>query len=233
MLLQQGTLPQNAVRQPKLRRRLTDTLEEIVNVITHGAGLVISVALMPVFMYLAMRAGDMGVVVGVAVFSMTLIGCYAASTMYHSRRPGPRRDMWRRLDQSAVYLLIAGTYTPFALGALRGPWGYGLLAIAWLGAIAGIVAKVKLRIDKAAMETAIYLSMGWMVIIMIRPLLATIGWAGLAWIGAGGVFYTIGVMFLVNQKRLRFGHCIWHVAVLGGSVCHCIAVVNYGMMLPR
>lgn len=229
----QGTLPRNGTGQVKLRRRLTDTLEEIVNVVTHGAGLVASVALLPVFVMLAARGGDMGIVIGVTIFALTLIGAYAASTMYHSRRPGPLRDMWRRLDQSAVYLLIAGTYTPFALGALRGPWGYTLLAIVWLGAIAGIVAKVKLRIDKAAMETAIYLTMGWMVTVAVRPLLVTIGWQGLAWIAAGGIAYTVGVIFLVNQRRLRYGHCVWHVAVLGGSACHAIAVVNYGMMLPR
>ena len=133
---------------------------------------------------------------------LVVTGAYAASTMYHSRRPGPLRDMWRRLDQSAVYLLIAGTYTPFALGALRGPWGYTLLAIVWLGAIAGIVAKVKLRIDKAAMETAIYLTMGWMVTVAVRPLLVTIGWQGLAWIAAGGIAYTVGVIFLVNVPVL-------------------------------
>src|SRR5687767_12344623 len=182
-MLQQGTLPQSTVRPTKLRRRLTDTLEEIVNVITHGTGLAASVALFPVFVFLAARGGDTGVVIGVTIFAITLIGCYAASTMYHSRRPGPQRDMWRRLDQSSVYLLIAGTYTPFALGALRGPWGYSILAVVWTGALAGIIAKVKLRIDKAAMETAIYLTMGWMVMVAVRPLLGSIGWAGLAWIG--------------------------------------------------
>ena len=225
----QQTLPQNGIRPDKLRRRLTDTLEEIVNVATHGAGFVASVALLPVLVFMASRRGDMPIVIGVTIFALTLIGAYGASTMYHSRRPGPRRDLWRRLDQSAVYLLIAGTYTPFALGALRGPWGWSLMAVVWMGALAGIVAKVKLRIDKAAMETAIYLGMGWMVAIAIRPLLGTIGWQGLAWIGAGGVFYTLGVVFLVNQRRLRFGHCIWHVAVLAGSACHIIAVARYAL----
>jgi len=216
-----------------INRRLAIGLEELVNVATHGAGLLVSVALLPVFVMLASRNGDMGVVIGVTIFSITLIGCYAASTIYHACPPGPRRDTWRRLDQSAVYLLIAGTYTPFALGALRGPWGWGLLTFVWLGAIAGIVAKVKLRIDRASMETVIYLAMGWMVLIAIRPLLGTIGWSGLAWIAAGGIAYTIGVIFLVNQRRLRYGHCIWHVAVLGGSACHAIAVVNYGIALPQ
>ena len=228
-MLGQPTLQQSTPRETKLRRRLTDTIEEITNVVTHGAGLAASVALLPVLVFMATRSGDTPVVIGVAIFGLTLVAAYGASTMYHSRRPGPRRDIWRRLDQSAVYLLIAGTYTPFALGALRGPWGWSLLAIVWAAAITGIVVKVGLRIDKAAMETAIYLAMGWMVMVAVRPLLGTIGWAGLGWIGLGGVFYTVGVIFLVKQKRLRFGHCIWHFAVLAGSACHVIAVANYAL----
>ena len=216
-----------------IRDRLAITLEEFVNVVTHGAGLVASVVLFPVFVYLAARAGDAGVVVGATIFAVTLIGAYAASTVYHSCRPGPRRDLWRRLDQSAVYLLIAGTYTPFALGALRGPWGWSLLTIGWLAALVGIIAKVALRIDASALENVTYLAMGWMVVIATRPLLERIGWVGLAWILAGGVAYTIGTIFLVNQRRLRFGHCAWHIAVLGGSACHAIAVANYGLTLPR
>jgi hemolysin III len=231
--MSQATTPRHTAQQAKLRRRLTDTFEEIVNVATHGAGFAASVALLPVLVFMASREGDTSLVVGVTIFGLTLIGAYAASTMYHSRRPGPHRDLWRRLDQSAVYLLIAGTYTPFALGALRGTWGWTLLVLVWSGAIAGIVMKVKLRIDKAAMETAIYLGMGWMVMSAVRPLVSSIGWAGLGWIAAGGVFYTLGVVFLVNQKRLRFGHCIWHFAVLAGSACHVVAVANYGLRLPQ
>ena len=226
----EGTLSQPtqpAAPPKKLRRRLTDTLEEIVNVITHGTGFLVSVALLPVLVMFASQTGDTPVVVGVFIFGLTLIGAYGASTMYHSRRPGPNRILWRRLDQSAVYLLIAGTYTPFALGALRGPWGWGILAVSWTAAIIGIAAKVGFRIDKASIETATYLALGWMVIVAIKPLMATIGLAGLAWIGAGGVFYTVGVAFLVNQRKLRYGHCVWHVAVLGGSACHCVAVLNY------
>lgn len=227
------TIPQNSAPPTKLRRRLTDSLEEIVNVVTHGTGFAASVALLPVLVFLASQGGDTPIIIGVTIFGLTLIGAYAASTMYHSRRPGPHRDLWRRLDQSAVYLLIAGTYTPFALGALRGTWGWTLLVIIWIAAFVGILMKVKLRIDKAAMETAIYLGMGWGVMSAVKPLVSTIGWAGLGWIAAGGVFYTLGVAFLVNQKRLRYGHCIWHVAVLGGSACHVIAVVNYGLNLPQ
>lgn len=227
-MIGEGAVPQSSAQARKLRRRLTDSLTEIVNIITHGTGLVVSVALLPMLVYTAMsRSDDARVVAGVAIFGLAQIAVYAASTMYHSRRPGPLRDRWRRLDQSAVYMLIAGTYTPFALGALRGPVGWTLLIVAWAVALTGIVIKVGLRIDKAALETATYLGMGWMSIVIIKPLVATIGWSGLAWIGAGGVFYTLGVLFLVNQHKWRFGHCVWHVAVLGGSACHIVAVVNY------
>jgi hemolysin III len=223
---------QAPARPKKLRRRLTDTLEEIVNVVTHGAGLVASVALLPVFVFMAARAGDTPIVIGVAIFGLTLIGAYAASTMYHSRRPGPNRDLWRRLDQSAVYLLIAGTYTPFALGALRGPFGWLLLSVVWAAALTGIVIKAGLRIEAPKLETIAYLAMGWLVTAAAKPLIDRIGWAGMGWIMAGGVFYTLGVIFLVNQKKWRYGHNVWHLTVLGGSACHAIAVVNYGMTLP-
>lgn len=218
--------------QLRFRRRLTDTLEEIVNVATHGAGLVASVVLLPVLVLLASRAGDTPVVVGVTVFAMTLIGAYACSTMYHSRRPGPNRDLWRRLDQAAVYMLIAGTYTPFALGALRGPWGWTLLAVIWAAALTGVAIKVGFRIEAPTVETITYLAMGWMIVVAFRPLLERIGWAGFGWIAAGGIAYTIGTIFLVNQKKLRYGHCIWHLMVLSGSACHAIAVANYGVLLP-
>ena len=224
----QQVMPQKT----KLRRRLTDTLEEVVNVATHGAGLLASVVLLPVLVLSASRASDTAVTIGVLVFALTLIGAYAASTMYHSRRPGPNRDLWRRLDQSAVYLLIAGTYTPFALGALRGPLGFTLLAVVWTAAIVGIAMKVGRRVEAPTAETITYLAMGWLVMLAAKPLIASIGWAGIAWIAAGGVAYTVGVIFLVNQKRLRYGHCIWHLMVLGGSACHAIAVVNYGLRLP-
>lgn len=226
------TRPAAVTPQKKLRRRLTDTLEEIVNVVTHGAGLVASVALLPVLVFLATQGGDTPIVVGVFVFGLTLIGAYGASMMYHSRRPGPMRDMWRRLDQSAVYLLIAGTYTPFALGALRGPLGWILLTIVWIAAITGIVIKAGLRVEAPKLETIAYLAMGWLVTIAAKPLIERIGWAGMAWIMVGGVFYTLGVVFLVNQKKWRYGHNVWHFAVLCGSACHAIAVVNYGMTLP-
>lgn len=216
-----------------LDKRIAVTVEEIANVATHGLGLAASLSAFPLFVLLAARAGDPGIIVGVTVFGLTLVSAYAASTIYHALPSGPRKDLWRSLDQSAVYLLIAGTYTPFALGALRGPWGWTLLVTIWLAALAGIVVKVGLRLHAPRLENATYLGMGWLVIVASEPLVRSIGWAGLGWLLAGGVAYTIGTVFLVRQTRIRFGHCAWHVFVLGGSACHAIAVVNYGVTLPR
>jgi hemolysin III len=216
-----------------IRQRIAVTVEELANVATHGLGLVASLAALPVLVLLAARAGDPLVLVGVSIFGITLVSAYAASTIYHALPNGPRKSLWRSLDQSAVYLLIAGTYTPFALGALRGPVGYTLLGIMWLAAAAGIIAKAGLGIHAPRAENFIYLGMGWLVLVVTDPLLASIGWAGLSWLLGGGIAYSVGIIFLVGQSRVRFGHCAWHIFVLGGSACHAIAVANYGLVLPR
>jgi hemolysin III len=219
-----------AFRLDMIRWRVAITMEELANVATHGVGLVASLAALPILVLIAARAGDPGVVVGVSIFGATLVAAYAASTIYHVLPHGPAKALWRSLDQSAVYLLIAGTYTPFALGVLRGPWGWTLLATIWLIAIGGIVAKAGLGIHAPRAENVVYLSMGWLILVAVEPLLAAIGWAGLGWLLAGGVAYSLGTVFLVCQSRVRFGHCAWHVFVLGGSACHLIAVANYGVL---
>lgn len=212
--------------------RVAHTFEELANVATHGFGLAASLAALPLFILFAARGGDTAAIVGVTVFGATLIMAYAASTVYHMMPPGPRREHWRRMDQAAVYMLIAGTYTPFSLGALRGPLGWTLFGTAWLVAIIGIAVKVGLRVEAPRLENATYLGMGWLILLVAGPLVERIGWAGLAWILAGGVAYTVGIVFLVCQTRVRYGHCAWHVFVLGGSTCHAIAVINYGLILP-
>ena len=215
-----------------VRGRIAVTVEELANIATHGFGLLASLVAFPVLVMFAAGAGDAGVVVGVSIFSVTLVGAYAASTIYHAMPSGPRRVFWRRVDQAAVYLLIAGTYTPLALGALRGPWGWTLLTIVWLAAAVGITAKLGLRTEAPRLETITYLAMGWLAVFAIQPLLQRIGWAGFLWLLAGGVAYTIGSVFLVCQSRIRYGHCAWHVFVLGGSTCHAIAIVNYAVRMP-
>lgn len=211
------------------RSRITVTVEELANIATHGFGLLASLVAFPVLVLLAARAGDVGVVVGVSTFAATLVAAYAASTIYHSMPAGPRRVFWRRVDQAAVYLLIAGTYTPLALGVLRGPWGFALLAVVWAAAFVGIGAKLGLRTEAPTLETVTYLGMGWLVLVAIEPLLQRLGWTGFAWLLAGGLAYSVGTIFLVCQTRIRYGHCAWHVFVLGGSACHAVAIANYAL----
>lgn len=211
------------------RNRIAITLDELVNVATHGLGLVASLAAFPILVLLAARAGDAGAIVGVSIFAATLVLAYAASTVYHATPAGARKRYWRRIDQAAVYLLIAGTYTPLALGPLRGGWGWTLLAIVWVAAAVGIAAKLGLKTESPRVETVTYLAMGWLAIVAIQPLLQRIGWNGFLWLLAGGLAYSVGTVFLVCQSRMRFGHCAWHLFVLGGSACHAVAIANYAL----
>src|SRR5262245_33478710 len=178
--------------------------EELANVATHGFGLVASLAALPLFILLAMRDGDAWTVTGASVFGATLVGVYAASTIYHCTPAGPRREHWCRLDQAAVYLLIAGTYTPFTLGVLRGSMGRLLFAVIWCAAAIGVALRLRLRARRPWLENATYLTMGWLALLVIGPLLEHIGWTGVAWLVAGGVTYSLGVIFLCS--RIRFGH---------------------------
>jgi len=212
--------------------RTESPLEERLNVVTHATGLVASLAALPVLIDLAAARGDGWVVLGICVFGITLVSVYAASTMYHAVRPGARKDFWLRIDFAAIYLLIAGTYTPFMLGALRGPFGVTMLGLVWVAAAAGIAVKLRLGPRYPNLSTVAYLALGWLAVAAIGPMAQTICWEGLRWVFAGGVAYTLGVITLVCQHRLKFGHCAWHVFVLGGSACHVVAVI-YGIQLPR
>ena len=198
--------------------------EEIANSVTHGVALLASVAALPILVVMAVVRRDPWQVVGGAVFGATLILLYTASTLYHAL-PQPRaKRVFRVLDHSAIYLLIAGTYTPFALGALRGAWGWTLLAAVWTLAALGITAKATLGFRFPRLSTAIYLMMGWLGIIAVGPLVAQVGPAGVAWIVGGGLCYTAGVIFFA-WERLRYGHMVWHLFVTAGSVCHFCAVL--------
>lgn len=200
--------------------------EEIANSVTHGVGALASIAALPILMVVAVSRGDPWQVVGGAIFGATLIMLYVASTLYHAL-PHPRaKRVFRVLDHSAIYLLIAGTYTPFALGALRGPWGWALLGAVWTLAALGITAKATLGFRFPRLSTAVYVAMGWLALIAAQPLLAHVGVAGLMWLLAGGLCYTAGVVFFA-WERLRYGHMVWHLFVAAGSVCHFFAVLWY------
>jgi hemolysin III len=167
------------------------------------------------------------------VFGITLVCVYAASTMYHAMRPGPAKEMWLRFDYVAIYQLIAGTNTPFMLGPLRGPIGTTMLIIIWTGALVGIFAKLRLGSRYPNASTVAYLVLGWIGLIAAGPMLKAMGWEGMRWIVAGGIAYTLGTVPLTMQHRLRFGHCTWHLFVMGGSACHVVAAVAYGIRIPQ
>jgi hemolysin III len=209
-----------------MRGRQPSLGEEIASSVTHGVALLASIAALLLLIVVGVARGDAWQVVGGSIFGATLIVLYAASTLYHAL-PHPRaKHVFRILDHSAIYLLIAGTYTPFALGALRGPWGWSLLALVWALAVLGIIAKSTMGFRFPRLSTAIYLLMGWLSLVAIKPLATHLGPAGMAWLLAGGLAYTAGVVFFA-WERLRYSHMVWHLFVAAGSVCHFCAVLWY------
>jgi hemolysin III len=167
------------------------------------------------------------------VFAATLLLMYLASTLYHACPPGPtpclarRKHALRTLDHSAIYLLIAGTYTPFLLGPMRGPWGWSLFAAEWTLAAAGIAAKVRFGFRWPRLSTVVYVAMGWMAMIAAKPLFDLVGPRGFAWLLGGGLCYTAGVVFYATDWRYRYHHAVWHVFVAGGSACHVWAALHH------
>ena len=216
------------MQSPFLSDRDLSIGEEIANSITHGVGLVASIAALPILLLRARSSSDPSAVTGAVIFGVTLILLYATSTVYHALPLSRGKRFFRVLDHSAIYLLIAGTYTPFALGPLRGAWGWTLLAIIWTLALVGIGAKVLRGFGGSYVSTGIYLAMGWLIVIAIKPLVENIPRAGLFWIAAGGLAYTVGVAFYA-MRRVRYNHMIWHLFVAAGSVCHFIAVLGYAI----
>ena len=201
--------------------------EEIANSVTHGVALAASFVALPVLVLGALRGGDAWRVAGAAIFGVTLVLLYGASTLYHALPAGGGKRVFRVLDHAAIYLLIAGTYTPFTLGALRGAVGWTLLVTIWILAVLGVVAKSVYRFRYPRLSTALYLAMGWLIVLAFRPLLAHVAPAGLVLLAAGGVAYTGGVAFYATDHRLRYGHAIWHACVGAGSACHVFAILLY------
>lgn len=199
--------------------------ETIANSVTHGLGLALSLIALPVVVVEAARRSDSWAVAGAAIYGVSLVLLYAASTLYHSMPRSPLTTLLRLLDHSAIYLLIAGSYTPFALGPLRGPLGWFLLAAVWTMALLGIAAKARNGFGSKRLTISLYIAMGWLSILAVKPLFTTLGPAGFGWLLAGGLCYTGGVVFYATDHRVRYGHAIWHVFVLAGSACHFFAVL--------
>jgi hemolysin III len=200
--------------------------EEIASSVSHGVGVVAGLAAAPWLVLAGVRRDGAAGAVGASVFAATVVLLYLASTLYHALPAGRAKRVFRVLDHSAIYLLIAGTYTPFMLGAIRGPWGWALLGAVWTLAVAGIALKGAGGIRYPRLSTAVYIAMGWLAIVAIRPLWPMVPVAGWLWIFAGGVAYTAGVAFYA-ANRLRYGHFIWHLFVLAGTACHIVAVWRY------
>src|SRR5678816_2111918 len=195
--------------------------EEIANGITHGIGAAMAlVALLYMAIWVAMY-GDGWRIAGALVYGSTLFGLYLASTLYHSMRSPWIKAHFRRLDRAAIYLFIAGCYTPFSLVNLRGDWGLPLFGAIWALAVLGVVLEWRLGARFLVASTGLYLLMGWLSVAVAAPMLARVEPAGLAWLLGGGLSYTVGVGFFW-WTRLRFHHAIWHVFVLAGSLCHCL-----------
>ena len=220
-----------------VRGRPQSPAEEVANGVVHALGLAGAAVVGPLVVLGAVRrGGDPWQVVGAAVFAVTLILMYLASTVYHfypddlagaDPRRARRKARLRTLDHSAIYLLIAGSYTPFLLGPLRGAWGWGLLAAEWGLAAVGITAKVRWGFRWPRLSTWMYIGMGWLALVAIGPLVERVSGAGVAWLVASGLCYTAGVAFYATDWRVRYGHAVWHLFVAGGSACHAWAVLRF------
>lgn len=200
--------------------------EEIANSVSHGVALVAAIVGAP---FLILAARDLGAahIVASSVFAATMILLYLASTLYHAVRPGRAKRVLRILDHSAIYLFIAGSYTPFALGALGGPWGWSLFGVVWTLAAVGTLLKSFNRLSRPWLSTGLYLVMGWLVLIAAVPLVERVPLPGLVLLAAGGIAYTAGVAFYALDSRLRYGHAVWHGCVVAGTGCHFFAVLHY------
>jgi hemolysin III len=200
--------------------------EELANAITHGIGLLLSVACLSVGVVFAALRRDPWIVASVGIYGVMLCLLYLASTLYHAAQKPAAKRVWNVLDHSAIYLLIAGTYTPYTLGPLRerGGWGWALFGVVWALAALGIVYQALFIHRWRLLSTLAYVGMGWIAVIAVYPLLATIGWRGVLWIAAGGVCYTLGVIFYL-RKHIPYMHAVWHLFVLGGSILHFLGVL--------
>jgi len=200
--------------------------EEIANSLSHGVGLALAIAATPILIIAAIRYGSTWNVIGVSVFAASMMLLYSASTLYHALKHDKAKQFFRMMDHGAIFLLIAGTYTPFTLGILRGPWGWTLLVLIWTLAAVGLTMKAVFGSRFNKLSVVLYLLMGWLVVIAAPEVLRVMPLSGLAWIAAGGIAYTGGVGFYAAH-RVPYAHFAWHLFVLAGTTCHFFAVLWY------
>jgi hemolysin III len=210
---------------PRLPNRTQSSGEEMANSISHGIGLCAALIGAPILLLEARRSSP-GFFLGTVIFAVTLSVLYLGSTLYHAWPQTRGKSVLRTLDHSAIFLLIAGTYTPFTLGPLRGFWGSTILAVVWALAIFGVFLKTTRGPSRhPKLSMTLYLGTGWLALIAARPMTLAIPFPALFWLVAGGIAYTMGVLFFVNE-RLRYAHFVWHLFVLAGSGCHFAAIFS-------
>ncbi len=196
---------------------------ERFNAWTHLVGAVLACIGVIWLLVMASLDGSPWKIVSVAIYGVTLLTLYSVSTVYHSVR-GRAKAIMQKIDHLSIYLLIAGSYTPFCLVTLRGPWGWSLFGIVWGLAVIGMLQEIKPRSEARVLSIVIYAVMGWIVLVAIKPLLAALGMAGFIWLATGGALYTLGIIFFALDHRLRHAHGIWHLFVIGGSILHFVAI---------
>ena len=202
--------------------------EELANTLTHGLGLTMALLGAPVLIVIAVLRGTPLHIFSVSVYGVSLIALYACSTCYHAMQQPAWKQIFKVADHSAIYLLIAGTYTPFTLINMHGMWGWTLFTVVWALALVGVAWKVAFCDRWSVVSTITYLAMGWIVVLAIKPLFQMMPVTGIIWIFAGGAFYTVGVLFFV-MERIRYSHAVWHVFVICGSLCHYLAIALYAL----
>jgi hemolysin III len=209
-----------------LREHTQTPGEEIANSVSHAVGLLAAVAATPVLVLSAVRQGGAARITGASVFAAAMVLLYLASTLYHALPENRLKRIFRVLDHAAIFLMIAGTYTPFTLGVLRGTWGWTLFGLVWGIALAGVVLTAAGGVRYPKLSTSLYLGMGWLIVIAVKPLWLRMPVEGLLWLSGGGIAYTLGVAFYA-AKRVRYFHFVWHLFVLAGTSCHFIAVLRF------
>jgi hemolysin III len=212
-----------------IEKRAQSRSEEIFNGLSHALGLLAGITATPFLIIQSVPSGNVGFLVGAGIFCASIVLLYLASTLYHFLPPGRAKRVFHVFDHSAIFLLIAGTYTPFALGVFDGALGWVLFGATWGIAAVGIVLKALIGAKYPIVSTSLYLFMGWIIIFAIKPLIALAPTAVVAWLVAGGVFYTAGVIFYAFDSCFRYSHFIWHLFVIAGTACHYIAIYRYAI----
>jgi hemolysin III len=214
------------INAPASRERTQSLGEEIANSVSHGVGLLAAVVAAPVLVLSALRHDGAARIVGASVFAATMVLLYLTSTLYHALPGNRAKRVFQVLDHAAIFLMIAGTYTPFTLGVLRGTLGWTLFGIVWGLALAGVVLTAAGGARYPKLRLGLYLAMGWLILVAVKPLWLRMPSWGLFWLFAGGIAYTVGVAFYA-AKRVRYSHFVWHLFVVAGTACHFIAVLRF------